>query len=147
MKLAAAYELPFPREQVFSALTNPDILLVCIPGCESLAQEAENVYRAALSVGLPGLKGKYSGRASLSDLNPPDSFRIAVDGKGGAGFVKGSGLLRLSDVENGTRVECEAEAHVGGVLAAVGQRLVSAGAKQMMDAFFQRVHEKLSPAP
>lgn len=145
MKLAASYELPCPPERVYGALTNPAFLRPCIPGCDLLELERENEYWVSLSVGLPGLKGKYAGKTKLSELRPNESFRMSVEGKGGAGFVKGSATLRLVETETGTRVECEADAQVGGVLAAVGQRLVSAGAKQMMDSFFRCFASRLGP--
>jgi carbon monoxide dehydrogenase subunit G len=140
--------LPVERGRVFAALVDPAILQRCIPGCEELVETAPDTYAAKLKVGVAGLKGSYGGNAVIRDRRPPESLTLGFDGKGGPGFVRGSAVLRLSDRDGGTHVACDAEVHVGGLIAAIGSRLVEAAAKKLAADFFQGLARELKePAP
>jgi carbon monoxide dehydrogenase subunit G len=145
MKLSLSSVVPAPRERVFAALVDPAILQRSIPGCESLTATGPDVYEATLKIGVAGLKGAYTGKASIHDRRPPESLTLAFEGKGGPGFVRGSAAITLSaDGERGaTRVACEADVQVGGLIAAVGSRLVEAAAKKLADDFFRQLSIEL----
>src|SRR5712671_6665600 len=85
MKIEGTQKLHAPRERVFSALADPEILQRCIPGCESLEKTGENIYAATLKAGVGAIKGKFKGAVRLEDMRPSDHYRIVVEGKGGAG--------------------------------------------------------------
>ena len=137
MKLSAVHRLSAPREKVFAALTDPGILKKCIQGCEEMKETGEGMYDTRLNVGLAGMKGIYTGKLQLKDREPPVAFTLVVEGKGTSGFVRGTARITL--VEGiGTQITCEAEGQVGGMIIAVGSRLVEAAAKKMMDDFFKR---------
>jgi len=139
VKLALSSTVAAERERVFAALVDPAVLQRCIPGCESLTATGGDAYAATLKVGVAGLKGTYTGRAAITNKQPPDSLTLSVDGKGGPGFVRGSAVLALTDDGSGTRVECDADVQVGGLIAAVGSRLVEAAARKMADDFFRQL--------
>jgi carbon monoxide dehydrogenase subunit G len=139
VKLSAEYTIDAPPERVFEALTNPAILQRCIPGCEELVPHGEGVFRARVKIGVAGMKGTYTGRAELRDLNPPHSFTLAVDGKGAPGFVRATAAVTCTAAGVGTQVNCDADVQVGGLIAAVGSRLVEAAARQQMDVFFKNL--------
>lgn len=143
MKIAAQYVLGAPPDRVYAALTDPAVLQRAIPGCESLTPAAENTYEAKIKTGAAGLKGTYSGRAELRDLRPPEGFTLVVDGRGAPGFVRATARIALSAVGTGTQVACDADVQVGGLIAAVGSRLVDAAARQQMDEFFRRLGAEL----
>lgn len=150
MKISADYTLAVDRESLYAALISADTLRACIPGCDHLEPVGENAYEAKLKIGLPGLKGNYTGRAELTEMTPPEGFTMSVDGKGGPGFVRGTASIQLSETEADaqTALHCEADVQVGGVLAAVGSRLIQVSAKKMMDEFFQCLEARLTaPAP
>src|SRR5579872_4398223 len=144
MKITADYRITAPRDRVFAALTDPEYLQPCMTGCERLTPVGDNTYEAQLLIGLPGLKGVYTGRAELRELNPPESYVMIVDGKGGPGFVRARAAFRLTEGDGGTGLHCEADVQVGGVLAAVGSRLIPAAARKMMDDFFRCLQERLT---
>ncbi|SRR5258706_9537289 len=146
MKLALSSVIPAPRERVFSALIDPAILQRSIPGCESLKETAPDTYEATIKVGLAGLKGTYTGKASIRDTHPPASLTLAFEGKGGPGFVRGSAAIMLTAEGDGsaTRVACDADVQVGGLIAAVGSRLVEAAAKKQADDFFRALSTALT---
>jgi carbon monoxide dehydrogenase subunit G len=131
--------VPASPERVYAALTDPAILQRCIPGCEELTPDGDDRFRARIKVGVAGLKGVYAGTAELRDRNPPHSFTLAVDGKGTPGFVRASAKIACSLQDGATRVDCDADVQVGGLIAAVGSRLVEAAARQQMDAFFRQL--------
>ncbi len=136
------------RERVFAALVDPDVLRRTIPGCEELTAAGEDVYEARLKIGVAGLKGSYSGKAELRDKHPPETFTLTFDGKGGPGFVRGVAAIRLSAEPAGTRVTCDAAVQVGGLIAAVGSRLVEATARKLAGDFFRQLALEIdAPAP
>lgn len=143
MKIALSYVLSAPREEVFAALVNPVALKQCIPGCEELIAVDADRYEARLKIGVAGLKGSYSGRAEIRDRQPPDSLTLALDGKGSPGFVRGTAAIRLATDPAGTRVDCEADVQVGGLIAAVGSRLIEAAARKLADDFFRCLPEQI----
>jgi carbon monoxide dehydrogenase subunit G len=144
MKLTATYQIPASRERVFAALTDPAVLQRLIDGCESFVQRDDGVFEARLKVGVGSIKGTYTGHVRMQDVNPPESYTLLVDGRGTPGFVKGSANIRLIEHDGGTELTCDADVQVGGVIAAVGSRLIEAAARQMMDRFFANLARELS---
>ncbi|HEY6214083.1 MAG TPA: carbon monoxide dehydrogenase subunit G [Vicinamibacterales bacterium] len=140
MRLALSSLVPGDRDRVFAALIDPAVLQRCIPGCESLVETAPDAYAATLKVGVAGMKGTYTGSARITDKRPPEALTLSVDGKGGPGFVRGTAVLALTpEAGTATRVACDADVQVGGLIAAVGSRLVEAAARKMADDFFKQL--------
>jgi len=145
MKIEGTHEINVARDVVFRALTDPQILQRCIPGCESLEQTEENAYLATMKAGVGSIKGTFKGNVRLEDLQPPVHYRMIVDGKGGPGFVKGTGNFNLEDHNGGTAIAYEGEMKVGGVIAGVGQRMIEAAAKMLAAQFFNALAKEVSP--
>ncbi|MEZ5361507.1 MAG: carbon monoxide dehydrogenase subunit G [Bryobacterales bacterium] len=143
MDLTASYTFQAPPERVFDVMTDPDVVAACLPGCEKLEPLGENRYRAELSMGIAAITGRYEGVVELQDLNRPSSYKLVVEGKGKTGFVKGGGEIRLTAVDEGTRVDVDGKAQVGGAIARVGQRLIGGASKMMTDKFFSCLGTKL----
>ena len=144
MKFAATYTVPAARDKVFTMITDPAVLQRCIAGCEKMERTSEDNYNAHLKIGVAGLKGSYIGKVQLQDKRPPESYTLFMEGKGGPGFVKGNGRIQLVEKDGHTEILCEAEAQVGGMIAAIGSRLVEAVGKKMMDDFFKRFADEIS---
>jgi carbon monoxide dehydrogenase subunit G len=147
MKLTLSSVVPARRERVFAALIDPAVLQRSIPGCEVLTAVGEDTYEAALKVGVAGLKGTYTGKAAVRDKQPPESLTISFEGKGGPGFVRGTAAIRLSAEDEVTSVACDADVQVGGLIAAVGSRLVDAAAKKLAADFFKQLSRELQTTP
>ena len=139
MKIDGTHLLHTPRERVYAALTDPEVLRRCIPGCESLEKIAENAYAASMKAGVGAIKGSFKGNVSLQDMRPPEHYRIVVDAKGGPGFVKGSGDFDLEEQDGGTLIKYAGEMQVGGTIAAIGQRMIQGAAKMMASRFFAKL--------
>jgi len=88
MKIEGTQELHTPRERVYAALTDPQVLQRCIPGCESLEKTGDDSYAVTIKAGIGAIKGIFKGNVRLEDMRAPEHYRIVVDGKGGPGFVK-----------------------------------------------------------
>jgi uncharacterized protein len=146
MKMTITSVIPAPRERVFAALVDPEVLRRCIPGCESLAAIGPDAYEATLKIGVAGLKGSYSGKAAIRDMQPPEALTLSFEGKGGPGFVRGSAAIALAADAGATRVTSDADVQVGGLIAAVGSRLVEAAAKKLADDFFKQLSRELATA-
>ena len=136
MKLTGSYSIPAAREQVFAALVDPDVLGRCMDGAESLVACGDGEYTVQLRLGVGPLKGAYAGRVRLSEKVPPERFVLHVEGKGTPGFVRGRADIQLDERDAGTTVTCQADGQVGGLIAAVGSRLIEAAGRTMMDRFF-----------
>lgn len=130
MKIQGEYELPASRERVWEALQDPQILSRTLPGCEQLERVGENSFRGALNVAIGPVRGEFKGTLQLSNLLPPESYHMKLDGQGPSGFMKGEGDIRLQAAgPSSTTLAYDIEAQVGGRIAGVGQRLLDSSAK------------------
>jgi uncharacterized protein len=143
MKFGGTYEINAPRDKVFAAITDPNVLQRCIEGCEKMVKTSENSYDAHLKLGVAGIKGNYIGKVQLQDVKPPESYTLVMEGKGAPGFVKGTARISLTDKDDKTELRYEADAQVGGMIAAIGSRLIEAIAKKMADDFFKKFAQQV----
>lgn len=120
-------------------MQDPTVLAGCMPGCETLEQIGQDEYKMKMKMAMASLSGAFEGKVKITDKNPPDSFRLIVEGTGKLGFMKGEGLLHFSPADIGTNVSYEGDVQVGGTIAAVGQRLIDATAKMMIKKFFEKL--------
>jgi uncharacterized protein len=146
VKLILSSLVPAQQERVFGALVDPAMLQRCIPGCESLVEVGPDVYEATMKIGIAGLKGTYKGKATIRDRQPPNALTLAFEGKGGPGFMRGTAAIVLTADGDATRVASDADVQVGGLIAAVGSRLVEAAAKKLADDFFSALAAQLTRA-
>jgi carbon monoxide dehydrogenase subunit G len=147
MKLEGSYQVPAPRQTVWEAFLDPERLRKAIPGCEKLEAVGPDEYKATMKVGVGGVKGTFEGKVKLTDMKPPESYKMAVEGTGGPGFIRGETLITLSDAEGGgTRVAYGADVQVGGLIASVGQRMLGGVAKMLADKFFGSMSDQLKSA-
>jgi uncharacterized protein len=143
MKIAASSVIPADRARVFAALTDPAILQRAIPGCESLTATGPDAYEATLRIGVAGLKGTYKVTAVIRDKKPPESLTLAFEGKGAPGFVRGTASITLAEEGESTRLDSTADVQVGGLIAAVGSRLIEAASRKLSDDFFRQLSQQL----
>lgn len=144
MEMTGEYRIPAPREAVWSALNDPVVLQSCIPGCESLERGAENEFKATVRAKVGPVSARFSGKVTLSDFDPPKSYRISGEGQGGAaGFAKGGAVVNLEEDGAGTILRYTADAQVGGKLAQIGSRLIDGTAKKLADEFFEAFAAKV----
>jgi carbon monoxide dehydrogenase subunit G len=126
-----------PRERVYAALNDIEILRQSIPGCETIEWESDNEMTATVVAKVGPVKAKFAGRVTLPDRIPPEGYTISGEGKGGAaGFAKGGATVRLTAQDSGTLMTYQVRADVGGKLAQLGGRLIDGTAKKMADEFF-----------
>jgi len=132
-------QLPASQDAVWAKLNDPEVLKVCIPGCESLEKLSDVEFQAVAVTKIGPVKARFKGKVKLTDLDPPRSYRISGEGDGGvAGFAKGGANVALADKDGGTLLTYHVEAQIGGKLAQLGQRLVNGVAKKLADQFFEK---------
>jgi carbon monoxide dehydrogenase subunit G len=143
MTMTGEIPLEAKREVVWAKLNDPAVLKACIPGCEELNVIGENQFEAVAVNKIGPVKAKFKGKVQLTDIDPPNGYKISGQGDGGvAGFAKGGAAVTLSDSEGGgTLLKYDVEAQIGGKLAQLGQRLINGAAKKMADDFFARFAE------
>jgi len=146
LNLHPTYTLAAPREKVFLLITDPLIVQKCIEGCEKLVRTSEDNYDIYLKLRIAGIKRTYVGRVQLKDKQVPKSYTLLIEGKGGPGFIKGTGRIQLADKGNETQLHCDGESEIGGMIAAIGSHLLEAAGKKTMDSFFKNFAGELKAA-
>jgi carbon monoxide dehydrogenase subunit G len=137
MTMSGEQQLAASRQAVWQKLNDPAVLKACIPGCESLEVIGENEFQAIATNKIGPVKARFKGKVRLTDLDPPNGYRISGEGDGGiAGFAKGGATVALTEKDGGTLLTYNVEAQIGGKLAQLGQRLVNGAAKKLADDFF-----------
>lgn len=146
MEMSGERAISAPRQAVWDALNDPEVLKACIPGCEALEMTSDTEMTAAVTAKVGPVKAKFNGSVTLSDIDPPNGYRISGEGKGGAaGFAKGGAQVTLSDSDDGgTMLHYTVDATVGGKLAQIGSRLIDASAKKLSGEFFQAFAEHVA---
>jgi carbon monoxide dehydrogenase subunit G len=148
MDMTGERRIAAPRQKVWDALNDPEVLKAAIPGCKSLDKTSDSDLRATAAVRIGPISAQFTGKVQLLDLNPPTSYRIAGEGQGGvAGFANGGATVQLSDDGVFTLLKYEVKAQVGGKIAQLGARLIDATAKQMADQFFDRFSAQVAGPP
>src|SRR5579863_10360948 len=136
MEMTGERRIPASRQRVWERLNDPETLKRCIPGCETIEKISDTEFTAKVVAKVGPVKASFSGKVTLSDLDPPSGYTITGEGTGGvAGFAKGGAtVLRYG-----------ASGQVGGKLAQIGSRLIDATARKMADEFFSRFVAVMSP--
>ena len=144
MELKGEYRIAAPRERVWAMLNDADVLRACIPGCESLEGNPADGFAARITTKIGPVKATFNGAVTLSNVNPPESYTISGEGKGGvAGFAKGGADVALASAGHDTRLTYKVKANVGGKLAQIGSRLVDAAANKVAGDFFAAFNERV----
>ena len=151
MEMTGEYKIPAPRQKVWEALNDPEVLATCIPGCQELNKDSETELSATVKSKVGPVSATFKGKVTLSEIDPPNGYKISGEGTGGvAGFAKGGAEVKLVDDGDGTLLSYVATAQVGGKLAQIGSRLIDSTAKKMANEFFGKfaaVVGDAEPAP
>ncbi|RUT28887.1 carbon monoxide dehydrogenase [Arsenicitalea aurantiaca] len=146
MNIAGEHVIPAAPEAVWAALNDPEVLAACIPGCQSLEMQSPTAMSAVVVTKIGPIKATFKGAVTLSDLDPPRSYRIAGEGQGGiAGFAKGGANVALTPEGGATRLSYTVDAVVGGKLAQLGGRLIESTAKKLSGQFFEALVAHFDP--
>ena len=144
MKLSGSYQINLSKEKVWEALNDPEILKQAIPGCEEFTKNSDTEFTATATNKIGPFNASFTGDIELTDLDPPNSYKITGSGNSPVGFASGEATVKLEDNEKGTNLIYEVEANVGGKIAQVGSRLIDMTAKKMADIFFGKFSELIS---
>jgi carbon monoxide dehydrogenase subunit G len=147
VKISGAHIIPVEQDRAFAVLQDPTILAKAMPGCDQLERVADDIYKMKMKLLIASMKGLFDGQIRIAEKNPPDSFKLIVEGKGKAGFMKGEGLLHIAQNGVGTEIRYDGEVHVGGTMASVGQRLLDVTARTMIKRFFDNLAAQVAQDP
>ncbi len=148
MEIKGEYKIAAPREKVFAALNDQAVLQACIPGCESLEKTSDTEMKAKVRMRIGPVSASFTGKVTLSDIDPPNGYRISGEGQGGAaGFAKGGAVVTLREEGGETVLNYNVDAQVGGKIAQVGARLIDGTAKKLADEFFGKFAAMLGGPP
>ena len=146
MTMNGEYQLPVSRETVWAKLNDTETLKACIPGCKLFDKLSDTEFQAVAVTKIGPVKARFKGKVTLSDLDPPNGYKISGQGDGGvAGFASGGATVKLEPKDSGTSLTYTVEAQIGGKLAQLGQRLVNGAAKKLADEFFKKFAASVNP--
>jgi carbon monoxide dehydrogenase subunit G len=143
MELKATYSFSIAPGRLWDSLMDPDVIASCLPGCQKFEPIGEDEYRVVMQAAVAAIGGSFGGSVRIADKEPPQSYRLIVDGSGSPGFAKGAAIIALRETPSGTDVDVNATITVGGLVAQVGQRLLGVTGKMMMDRFFNCLKSKI----
>ena len=144
MDMQGTRQLAITQQQAWDALNDPAVLKTCIPGCDKVELSGDNQYAIGMALKIGPVSAKFSGKITLSDINPPASYKINFEGQGGgAGFGKGDSAVTLTPNADGCELSYTVHASVGGKIAQLGQRLIDGAAKSMAEDFFKRFDNEM----
>lgn len=144
MKISGNCTIDAPRDQVWAALNDVEVLARIVPGCEQLDQIGENEFEGKVKIGIQAIKGVYSGRIRIEDIQPPHHYRLVASGRSASGVVDGSGAVDLAEQDGKTILTYTGDAAIGGTLASVGQRLIEGAAKQVINQSLKALVEQIT---
>ncbi len=148
MEIQGEFEIPAPRDRVWQALNDPEVLRQCVPGCEEIEKISDTEFVAKTVLKIGPVKASFKGKVTLSDLDPPNGYRISGEGQGGvAGFARGEADVRLEEKAGATVLSYAAHVVVGGKLAQIGQRLLDTTARKLAGEFFGKFSALVAAAP
>jgi carbon monoxide dehydrogenase subunit G len=144
MDMQGARQLAITQLQAWDALNDPVVLKACIPGCDKVEPSGDNQFSIGMSLKIGPVSAKFTGKITLSDIHPPNSYKISFEGQGGpAGFGKGDSAVTLTPNDAGCELAYTVHASVGGKIAQLGQRLIDGAAKAMAEDFFKRFDNEM----
>jgi len=144
MKIDAKHTFTIDKQRLWDLLMDPDFIKKSMPGCEELRAVEPDKYEAVMKVGVGSVKGTYKGKIEISEKDPASSYKLGAEGSGAAGFVKGGAVIRLTEESEGKiLMHLQGEAQVGGPVARVGQRLLDAVSKWMVNEFFKQIEKPI----
>ena len=145
MELQGSVTIPAAPEQVWQALNDPDVLRLCIPGCEEIRQISAQEMHARLLLKMGPVRANFVGKVLMTDVRAPHGYTLNFEGSGGsAGFARGSSVITLTPIADGTQLDYTAQASVAGKLGQIGGRLMDASARQLADRFFAAFKSQLT---
>ncbi|MDW8213532.1 MAG: carbon monoxide dehydrogenase subunit G [Roseiflexaceae bacterium] len=144
MKISGSYTIDAPREVVWEALNDIEVLARIVPGCERLEQVGDNEYEGTIKIGIQAIRGVYNGRIRIEDIDPPNHYKLIASGKSANGVVDGVGTVDLVNQDGKTLLVYGGEAQVGGTLASVGQRLIEGASRQLINQSLKALAEQVS---
>lgn len=139
MKLSGNCTVPIDRERAYQLMQDPAVLARCMPGCDHLSLIGPDEYEMRMKMVISSIQGLFAGKVRIADRNPPEGFRLIVEGSGKVGFMKGEGLLSLTTLYTSTDVHYEGDVQVGGMIAGVGQRLLDTTSRFLIKKFFEKL--------
>jgi len=144
MELSGSYQINLEKQKVWKALNDPEMLKICIPGCQKFLKNSDTEFTATATNKIGPFNATFTGEIELKDLNPPDSYKIIGSGNSPVGFASGEAEVKLEEENGVTKLIYTVEANVGGKIAQVGSRLIDITAKKMADIFFKKFSETIS---
>ena len=148
MEMTGEYRITAPRQKVWEALNDAEVLGRCIPGCQELSRDSDTELSATVKSRVGPVSATFTGKVTLSDIDPPNGYKISGEGQGGvAGFARGGAEIQLAEDGAETVLTYKATAQVGGKLAQIGSRLIDTTAKKLAGEFFDKFAEEVASEP
>lgn len=144
MKLEGSHTFSAPRQEVWEILMDAEVIAKMIPGCEKMELIEDDLYEAQLTIGFAAVKGSYNSKIRIFDKNPPESYKLKLEGKGARGFLNGEVTIQLDEGGRNTVLHYVTQNQIGGPIAAVGQRIMGAAAKMFVNQGLKSLEKQIA---
>ena len=145
MRIEGKYIFNAPLLAVWDHLQSPEAIARCIPGCDRFEPAGETQFDVEMNVKVAAIRGKYSGTVAVSDISYLETYTMTVKGRGTGGNIKATGILNFTAIDNHTEVSVSGEAQVTGLIARVGQRIMTGASRMLMNQFFTCMSSHMEP--
>ena len=151
MEVSGNRKINAPRQIVFRALLNPEVLKNSIPGCESAefitSPRGTPELKLMVSPSIPGLKGPYKVFLEIGEVIEPSRVTLIASPTSSMGSITATCVVDLADDPAGTLVNYKANAAMEGKVAAIPDIIIKGGVKSALDQFFKNFEKQVSTIP
>ena len=144
MQFKGSHKLQADAESVWNLLNDPEVLGRCTPGVQKLVPMEGEKYEAVFDIKLGPINSGFEGTIEVTDKAPPESYRLVVDVDGRIGSVAAEGTFQIRPDGDAALVSFEGKGSMTGVLARLGQRVMSGVARLFTAQFFHALEKEIS---
>ena len=149
LRIEETFQLRAPVDRVWGYLTDPRLVVTCLPGAELTSVESETVFLGKVKVKVGPIVAAYAGKITITERDGT-AHVVRMTGEGresaGGGSAKMTMTSTLSALpDGGTGVHVTADPDIVGKLAQFGRGMIESVNKQMFKQFTDCVRATLEP--
>jgi uncharacterized protein len=146
MKVSESFLVAEPRSSVWEVVGDVQRVARCLPGVEDVSMQDDESGSVRVTQSLGPMSATFDAKMKVTGRENGRSISFSATGRsirGAAGNVRVNNSVRLEDEGNATRVVLEADVALGGMLGAVGGKVIAGQAAKAAKAFAENLEREL----